>query len=292
MRGHLYKATQDLYNHLCSTRRDDTWDSLLDCFRNIFSQWKAHYTTHKTPFLDRELISDALGQQPQDASAVSHVVSAANLVTLMDSIHQVGGQVGGALDIFRKIDDDFPGCIMAPESARAEAYEKYDTFDRALDIRISLWIFEIVTNGALTEEAAMGIGSTLLFDTSPEDVIYPSEIDWESIEFRSIYGDYFEDHENEGPEKHEMRKEIFRAFKGVSELITDPGFDIRKLEKNYPLDECLDDVFQWAKNLFGEVVDTIEKESARPATNPPTTNPPAPNTPGDARRRQRYWISR
>lgn len=286
LRGNLYKATQDLYNHLCSARRDGTWDFLLDCFRNIFNQWKANYTIHGTPFLDRDLISNALSEQPQDAAGVSHVISAANLVTLMDAIHRVGDQIEDALDIFREVDDNFPYSIMAPESARIEAYEKYDTFHRALDIRISRWILEMAINEASTKDAAMSIGSMLLFGKSPEEVVYPKKIDWEKVAFKPIYGDRFDDHENEDPKKREMRREMFQAFEGVSVFITDNKVDLTAIEKRYPLGESRDELSSWARNLFGEVVDTIEKESARPAT-----NPSASKTPGDSRRLQRYDIS-
>lgn len=278
LRGNLYKATQDLYNHLCSTSRDGTWEFLLDCFRSIFDQWKAHYTTHKTPFIDCELISDALSHQPeQDASAVSHVVSAANLVTLMDSVHRVGDQIEDALDLFRKIDDGFPGSIVVPKSVLAEAWAKYDTFGRALDTRISLWILEAVTIGAFTKEAARDIGFALLFCTSPRGVVYPKKIDWED----------FEDHKNEGSEKREMRRQIFQAFEDVCAFITDQKVDLQAILERHPVDKSLEKLSSWAENLFGEVVDTIEKQSARPATNPSTPKPR-----GNAGRQKRYNVSR
>lgn len=195
----------------------------------------------------------------------------------MDSIHGLGGQIDDTLDLFRKIDEGFPGSIMAPESARTEAFAKYNTFGRALDTRVSLWILEAVNRGAFTKEDARGIGFALLFSTSPEGVVYPKKIDWED----------FEDHEDESSEKSEMRDQIVRRFGQVCEFITDQKGDRKAILDQYPLDESLDELFSWAKDLFAEVVDTIEKQAARPAA-----NPPAPKTPGNAGRRKRYDISR
>lgn len=258
LRTKLYEATKELYAHLCVEHREQTWHTLLDGYRNAFNAWKACYSTGKTLFLDRAHVN---------VPAVRHIISAANLVILMDSIQaiQATGNKGEALRLFRVVDEDFPRCIMAPESATANSYDEHQTFDRALEIRISLWILQIGAKKAVTEKAAMKLGSMLLFGIS-NSTIYPHQIESETIEFRPIYGVEFDGHEEEDDDLRKMRGDIFREFKRVSAFMANGDVDLKGLQEAFPIDACLDELFKWAKNLFGEVERTIERESARPTS--------------------------
>ena len=222
--------------------------------------------------MERGPIDAALAHHPPVRPAVSHFVSAANLVNLLDVIDAIRRAATGkdnALDLLQELDKDFPWGIMAPESATATGYEKNKTLDRALDVRISLWILQIQANKAFTEEAAIELGSTLFFGTSG-DHVYPNEIDSKTIEFRPIYGVHFDNPSNDEDSDKNMREDVFQAYNRVCQFLAggEAGkVDLQGLQKAFPLDECLGELFEWAGNLFGEVVETIEKEFTRRTAN-------------------------
>ena len=264
MRTDLYEAVKKLYAHLCIDNRNSTlYAPRLDGYRALFNTLKGLYSTEKPLFLDRVSIDNALVGQFPDASvlSVSHIVSAANLVILMDYT-QAGKDE--ALHLFRVLDELFPRCIMASDSVIADSYEEHQTFNRALDIRISLWVLQITD--AFTGEAAMELGYMLLFGVSK---VFPQQIDSKTVEFLPIDGVQFDEPDIEDEAQRKMRKTIFREFKRVSAFITKRGVNLKGLQEAFPIDTCLTKLFEWAKGLFGEVVKTIEQESARPATNDP-----------------------
>lgn len=281
-RKYLYSATCHLYDHLCLEGGDPTWDNLLRTLHGVFNKWKAHYST-TTHFLDRALINKSLeDQKSEDSEAVSHVVSAANLVILRYSIHQVRAGREELLHLLQKIDEDFPWCIMAPESATTDSYEKHDTFERALGIRISLWILRVLTIEDCTPETAMKIGGELIFgDVAGDYTVYPMEKDSKTVKFRPIYGDDFETPRNKDKPHATMRKRIFRAFDHVrGVIINQEGFHPESLIDAFSIEECLDELARWAESLFGAVRRTIETETARPTI----------DNPENADRQQRYVL--
>lgn len=251
-----------MYEHLCLGDRDPTWDDLLWTLREVLNSWKIHYPTERTPFLGRDLIDHTLKDHRKQVP-VSHIVSAANLVILLDFVHQVEAGEGAPLRLFEKIDEDFPRCIMASESATAKTNEKHETFKLALRVRVSLWALRILETEDCTPEVAMNYGARLMFGQPGDYTAFPAEEDIKDIKFRSIHGVEFD---NPSDDKETgMRKDIWRDFDLVRQIIlSDDGFDPEAIKQAFPIDVCLDKLSQWAKSCFNEIVKTIDGEDESP----------------------------
>ena len=274
LRTSFYDAINALYRYLCLEDRGQVWESCLDTYREVFKTFRARYSSERTVFLDRAPIEEALASQGLEVvPSVSHIISAANLVILMDAIHQVAVGNEEAVYLFHEIDEDFPHCIMTWDSVTENTHDDYRTSERALDIRISLWILQIAASQAVTEQAAMELGATLLFGTAPGFTMYPHEMDSETVEFRPIYGGEFSDPANEDEYLRAMRRDIFRDYTRVCRHITNGGVDLEGLQQAFSIQKSLDELFMWAKNIFKEVVKTIEQESARPVAETSTKSP-------------------
>lgn len=263
-RQHLYAAAQDLYQHLCLENHSRTWDDLLHALHDVFNRWKTHYPTGRAPFLNREQIDGVLKGFETQELAISHVVSAANLVILLNLIHQVVAGEEEPLHLFETIDENFPWCIMASDSALMKSYEEHGTFERALRIRISHWVHQILATKDCTPEVAMKFAALHIFGTDGDYMVYPKEEESENTKFRPIYDTNFDDPNDE--EKARMRV-IWRDFDAVRQIIlSDDGFHPERLRQAFPMEAWVDELSQWAKSLFGEVMKTIENEYSRSRT--------------------------
>lgn len=255
-----------MYEHLCLGNSDPTWNDMLHTLRDAFNRWSGHYSTGRTPFLDRELIAKSLENRETQKEAVSHIVSAANLVILLDFVHRVAAGEEEPLGLFEQIDEDFPWCIMVPESATYDSYDEHGTFECALKIRISLWVFRVLATENCTPEAAVEIGASLIFGKTGNYTEFPAKEDIWDVDFRSVYE--VESKSGDLSDEDKARVEdIWCEFDRVRQIIlSDRGFDPEGLKQASRVDTYLGELSQWAESLFGEVTKTIANESSRSVT--------------------------
>ncbi|CAI4210843.1 unnamed protein product [Parascedosporium putredinis] len=239
----LLTSVKMLRDHLRAEEpHDATWQIVLDSYRLALAHWKPHYTPGDSVFLDKTAISQSLTASGYHGDLLN-VVSAANLVLLMDSLLMVGEEKDPTeiLGLLRALDHDFPWCVMSPDSAHMESYQAYGTFDRALDI--------------LFLGSEDGTARQLDMSALP------------GVEFQPIYdiqlaADPTMDTEED---QRSARRSIVERLEAIGAHIEDGEVDIDAIQAKFPIEPFFDRLSEWSDNLYISVMETIEKIPARAA---------------------------
>lgn len=269
LRQSLLTSIKILRDHLRAEEpHDSTWQIVLDSYRLALAHWKPHYTPGDSVFLDKTGISQSLTASGYHGDLLN-VVSAANLVLLMDSLLVVGEEKDPTeiLGLLRVLDHDFPWCMMSPDSAHMESYQTYGTFDRALDIRTQHWIYEILESKSLDESTALSMGGKV-FLYSEDGTVRQLDISaLPGVEFQPIYdiqlaADPTLDTEED---QRSARRSIVERLEAIGAHIEDGEVDIDAIQAKFPIEPFFDRLSEWSDNLYISVMETIEKIPAREA---------------------------
>lgn len=259
LQQNLLAAAKMLRDHLFSNPDTDvTWSILLESYRHALDNWKKHYALSGSVFLNPNDIRASLDASV-DEGALLNVVSAANLVILMDTLCALDNSqdIAEITTLLQVLDNNFPWCIIAPHSARMDSYQEYGTFPRALDIRTQRWIYEIITQQSLDGTTALDIGGSVFLASSGGE---PRKLDISElnrVELEPIF-DYISSNPEMDDERL-AREEITERLVEIWPYVQDDGFDIGTLQAKFPVQEFFKDLAEWAENLYQCVIETIEK---------------------------------
>jgi len=271
LQQNLLAAARGLRDHLgLADRSTRTWEILLESYRQALNNWKVHYILRESLFLDKDLVARSLDDST-DRDALLNVVSATNLVILMDALFAVGGSQDSddILSLLQTLDKQFPWCIMTPQSVLSQRYQEYNTFDRALDIRTQRWIYEILAERSLDGTTALEIGADVFLASAPGEARKFDTLDLDDGELLPIFDvDFSQDPDMEEEEdQREARKKVADRVDELWQCMQGAEVDIDDLQRTFPIDRFFDDLSEWADNLFRSVIDTIESVPVRELQN-------------------------
>lgn len=132
----LKDAADDLQRHLAA-RRDETWSHELEGFRYFLHLYRKHYVKNHLPLyidIDHALTTMGLDGPSLASLEAGRILSAANLVTLLDDISALTTLPDIALEKLQVWDMNFPAAFQ-PYAADGSRVMDGTVFDVALQIR-------------------------------------------------------------------------------------------------------------------------------------------------------------
>jgi hypothetical protein len=250
----LLSASHALKQQLSSRRTDDkVWRRCLKMYRNIFFGVREAYVDRNMPLIDwvRLVQRMPIEKGSEKSHAAASTLAAANIVALMDNIHQCGDDEERVLALLQRLDISFPVSFLPPYARiESEWLKDQEPVQHAISIRTLLYILT-----AKHRHTASGSPVSLLAhifcDVPPR--VKNIELILEQGPFK-LLGEY------DPNTDEQLRAEYYDRIQSLRRLITDRWIDLNtvRLEEDYPLDYLTDELLPWCLDLFDLMKDYID----------------------------------
>jgi hypothetical protein len=149
----LFKAADEVQNHLYYQSGDDAWSIELEAYQSIFTTFCERYSNNS--FIDEEDILTKLGVTHGDSAVAldaSRTIGAANIAILLYDIYMLrykGLPDNLVLTELQRWDEDFPTSFLPRRQQGSPSWTSSDEdFSLALELRTQRLIYTLGTHGA------------------------------------------------------------------------------------------------------------------------------------------------
>lgn len=258
----LFAASDDLRNHLLKESSDEAWELEHEFYLQAFNTYLANYAEGDN-FIDPDYVLSRLGASEDSHTwfTASRVVSAANVVSLLDDIAALDPETDDALHYLQRWDQIFPEFFF-PRREPSQPYwmATHDTFEHALQIRTQLLIATLRKFDGPEFDPLTLVANIFCSDgASAEDLRKHLQGVDGSVRLKNVGGYDFD-----GPVDDWLRERYNSQLQRVCLLLSDEegNSSLARLREDHPFDVFADGLGIWAHTCFDEIKSALEPEQS------------------------------